>query len=291
MRISLVGLLVLAALAQVSPAHAAGPSVSDCLSATESSLKLRADHKLRAARAALLVCSAATCPADVRQECMRRIDTVNTALPTVVFTVKTGTGQELSAVKVTMDDEVVATYLEGTALSLDPGSHRFAFEVPGQPPVTETLILHEGEKNRREVVLMSGQATPPAAGAAPAVPTTTAAPSSASSPVEPSDSGHGRRIAGLVVGGAGVVGVVLGGVFGGLTFSAWSNANNECPSHTGCSTKANNDRSDSVTYGTVSTVALIAGGSCWQVGSRSTSRRPRTTSRRSACSSLQGGRA
>ena len=112
---------VLAALTEAPVVCTADPSVGDCLSATEASLKLRADHKLRKARAQLLVCSAPSCPGEIRDECIHRMDEVNAGLPTVVFTVKTGAGKEMSAVKVTMDGEIVADYLDGSALTLDPG--------------------------------------------------------------------------------------------------------------------------------------------------------------------------
>ena len=47
--------------------------------AAEASLKLRAEHKLRLTRTQLLVCSSSSCPGEVRQECMHRIDEVNAA--------------------------------------------------------------------------------------------------------------------------------------------------------------------------------------------------------------------
>ena len=63
-------------------ASAADPTTIDCLSATEGSLKLRSEHKLRSARAQLLVCASPSCPADIRTECARRVDEVNVAIPT-----------------------------------------------------------------------------------------------------------------------------------------------------------------------------------------------------------------
>jgi hypothetical protein len=235
--------------------HAADPSVGDCLSATEAWLKLRTDHKLRAARNQLLVCSAPSCPAEVRDECIHHIDEVNAALPTVVFTVKSGGGQELSAVKVSMDGEVVADHLDGTALTLDPGSHTFTFETAGQPPATTTLILHEGEKGRAETVVV-GPTPPPA----PAEPTSAAPRAPASTGPTPADGGSGLRTVGLVVGGGGIVGLVVGGIFGAMAASSWSTAQNECPSHSGCSPQAINDHNSTTTFATVSTIGFVAGG-------------------------------
>jgi len=250
-------LLGIAALVGAAPARAADPTVQECLAVTETSLKLRTDHHLRQARAQLAVCSSATCPRSVREECTHRIVEVNAALPTVVFAVKTQAGEELAAVRVTMDGELVADKLDGTALSLDPGSHEFRFEVAGKPAVTVTLILHEGEKNRREsIVVGAPEPMPPPA---PVVPPAAA---SASVAVAPPAEGAGRtrRIAGIALGSAGLGGVVVGGIFGALTFSAWSAANSACSSHRNCSAQALSDGSNASTYGTVSDIGFIAGG-------------------------------
>src|SRR5580658_1231325 len=92
--------LVTAALAR--PLHASDPTTADCLSASEASLKLRGEHKLREARGQLLVCASASCPADVRNECVRRVDPVNAAIPTIIFEAKDAAGNDMSAVTITM---------------------------------------------------------------------------------------------------------------------------------------------------------------------------------------------
>jgi hypothetical protein len=117
------------------PARAADPTTADCLSASETSLALRNQHQLRAARAQLLVCAHASCPADVRKECTRRVSDINAAMPTVVFEAKDTSGNDISAVKVSIDGQPLVERLEGTALSIDPGEHSFTFEAPGQPTV------------------------------------------------------------------------------------------------------------------------------------------------------------
>ena len=180
----------------------------------------------------------------MRDECIHRMGEFNAALPTIVFTVKARAGQELSAVKVTMDGEVVADHLDGSAFTLDPGSHQFTFEVAGQPPATDTIILHEGEKGRRETVVVGTAALPLTQSTA-----TTAA-----------GGGSGFRTLGLVVGGAGVVGLATGGIFGAMASSSWSTARSECPSHTGCTAQAIRDHDSASTLATVSTVGFIAGG-------------------------------
>jgi hypothetical protein len=256
--VSAVALLVAAA-----PAYAAKPRVKECLTAAEASVALRTQHKLRAARAQLLVCSAASCPAEVRDECAHRVDDVNTALPSIVFTVQDAMGRELTAVTVTMDGEVLTDHLDGSALTLDPGSHELSFNADGQLPFTETLIIHEGEKNRRELVKL-GPPTASATSVAADAPSPTGlvvdSAADAESPSALRDLRRKQRLIGVVGSSVGVVGVALGGIFGGLTFSTWSHANNECPAHRACSAAATHDRDNAATYGTVSTVGFIAGG-------------------------------
>jgi hypothetical protein len=228
--------IALSAVLAATRAMAAGPTVGQCLAATETSLKLRTDHKLRGARTQALVCSAASCPAEVREECLHRVTEMNAAIPTVVFTVKGPSGDELAAVKVSMDGEVVATQLDGSAIALDAGSHRFTFEAEGAAPSSKTLIIHEGEKNRREAVALGPVApTPP-----PAMVPAPAPEPKEPEPASPSIPGQKQRIAGIVVGGAGAVGLVVGGVFGGLT-------------------SASNERSSAVSDGAASTAAFVIG--------------------------------
>jgi hypothetical protein len=206
---------LIAAASGARPARAADPTTVDCLSASESSLALRNQHQLRAARAQLLVCAHANCPADVRRECTRRVDEINTAIPTVVFEAKDAAGNDVSAVKVSMDGQPLVDRLEGTALSIDPGEHVFTFESPGQPTVEKKVVIREGEKDRRVVVAVGAPATGAAQGgtaAAGAQPTpgptrpTSTPTSGASAPTEDS----AKRTVGFIFGGVGLAGVGIG---------------------------------------------------------------------------------
>jgi hypothetical protein len=147
-----------AVLLAVGDANTASPTTPECLAASDASLKLGNDHKLRAERAQLLVCADASCPADIRLECARRVDEVNARVPTLIFAAKDASGADLSAVKVTMDGEVLAERLEGTAFPIDPGEHTFTFETAGQAPVTRTLIIQEAQKDRHESIAFGAPA-------------------------------------------------------------------------------------------------------------------------------------
>ena len=177
------GLFVLPARAAESPA---APTTAGCLAAAESSLALRGQHKLREARAHLLVCSAPSCPADVRTECIRRVTELNAAIPTVVFEAKDPAGNDLSDVKVTMDGQPLAERLDGPALTIDPGVHLFVFEAPGQPAVQKKFVIREGDRERRERITL-GKAPPSVPAVVVAAPPSAPAPSVAGddAPLEP----------------------------------------------------------------------------------------------------------
>jgi hypothetical protein len=236
-------------------ARAASPTTPECLAASDASLKLGNDHKLRAERAQLLVCADASCPADIRLECARRVDEVNAQVPTLIFAAKDASGADLSAVKVTMDGEVLAERLEGAAFSIDPGEHTFTFETPGQAPVTKTLIIQEAQKDRHESVVFG---TPASTGAPlpPGEPPL-------SSDVTSAQGGYGmsaQRVLALVAGGIGVVGLGIGTAFGVMAISKKSDAESACPG-TPCATQTGSNRwSDAASTGNVSTVGFIVGG-------------------------------
>jgi hypothetical protein len=266
-----------------------GATKDQCVDADSQSQALRRAGKFAESRAALQVCNDASCPGVVRDDCVQRLDELNRAQPTIVFDVKDGAGNDVIAVKVSVDGKVLAEKLAGTALAVDPGAREFSFEVPGQPLVKKTLLIREGEKGRNERVVV-GPAAPP--GAAPPTPTPsptpiqtpiqtptpiptstltptpspTPAPAAASDSGPPSQGGTTKTL-GFVAGGVGIAGVAVGGIFGLLASSAWNNSKSECntsscPNHSGAVT----DHNSSVTDGAISTVGFIAGGALLATG-------------------------
>jgi hypothetical protein len=240
-----------------------------CVDANGEAQELRREGKLSAARDKLVLCSNRSCPAMVRDDCTKRLDELEKAQPTVAFEAKDAAGNDVSVVKVTVDGKPLADKLDGTALRVDVGQHVFTFEVVGQPPVTRTLVMTEGEKGRQEVVAI-GAASP-----ATSAPTFAAAPprqaagsqTPAAGPLhieQPATTGGmgTQRVFGLVSGGIGLAGVALGSVFGALTIAQKNQQNIDCASSTSCTSHANalGDHSTGMTNGTVSTAAFIAGG-------------------------------
>jgi hypothetical protein len=239
--------------------------VAACVKANAHAQALFRDGKLAAARAELMTCGNPACPELVRDDCAQRLDEVERAQPTVLFDARDGDGHDLVAVRVTMDGQPLTDRLEGKVLRVDPGAHTFTFTVEGQPTVTQTFVLKEGERDRRERIVI-GQPTAPTPAA------TTPAPSSSMSttPAETPSTGLGsKRIIGLGLAGAGVVGLGVGTAFGLMASSAWSSAKSACGGDVGhCNnvSSATSYKNTTNTDGTISTVGFVAGGALLAVG-------------------------
>jgi hypothetical protein len=257
--ISLFVLATTASLGTGRLAMAADPTIAECLTANDKSISLRNERKLLASRKELLVCAASTCPAEVRKECMRRIDQVNASLPSVVFEAKDGTGNDLTAVKVIMNGDLLVDKLDGSALTLDPGAHNFTFDAPGQPPIAKQLVIREGQKDRREVLQFGA---PPATTPAAATPISKTTPNPAiESSVDQvsSSSGGTQKALALVAGGLGVVGIGVGTIFGLQSMSKNSDATAKCPA--ACSDQAGVELwNDARFAGNISTIGFVVGG-------------------------------
>jgi hypothetical protein len=254
-----VAFSVIVALVGVTTLHgrrAAGaePTTAECLASYEDSVNLKRTHQLKATLAKLTICSSESCPSEVRGECLRLVPEIGASIPTVVFEVRDAAGWNLVAVKVTMDGDVLAERLDGSALSIDPGEHTFAFEAAGRPRVEKRFVLWEGEKLRRERVELEALAAPKLAAPPPTTVTKPLLePSASHADTKPSWSK--ARIAGLVVGGVGVAATGVGIAYGLIAMSRRNEANDVCPAQCADQTQWNSARS----AGNVATGALIVG--------------------------------
>jgi len=90
----------------------------------------------------------------------------------------------------------------------------------------------------------------------------TSAPLAVVSPTEPPSSWSTQRTVALTVGGAGVVGLVIGGIFGAQAISKNSDSKAYCmqASPDLCYPQGLSLRSDAQSAATVSTAAFVAGG-------------------------------
>jgi hypothetical protein len=256
-----IGIAIFSTLAAGARPAAADVTKAQCIDANAKGQDLRRDGKLSAAREQLRACVSPSCPALVREDCARRLDEVEAAQPTLVFDARDTSGRDRSAVSVTVDGQPWTEKLDGTALPVDPGEHAFTFTVPDQPPVTLTLVVKEGQKERREPLALG--TPPPTATALATGGETPAASVPSASPPHAASRGLGtRKILGVAAAGAGLAGIAIGSVFGGRTFSEASQQKSDCASPTSCThhTQAVADHASATTDGAISMVGFIAGG-------------------------------
>jgi hypothetical protein len=224
-------------------AHAAEPDKMACISANDSAQDLRRAGKLREAREKLVLCGSTSCPELVRQDCSQRLAEVDGVMPSIVFEAKDAAGNDVAAVTITIDGQPVDK--PGMPVQADPGEHRFVFEAEGLLRTEKTIVVREGERERHERVVLGRSAAQ-----VPMAP----APSS-------SDGGTQRTFA-FVLGGAGVVGLVVGSVLGLVSKSSYDHAlQTECGNNpNGCSPQGIQDGQSAHGQAAASTVAFVAGG-------------------------------
>jgi hypothetical protein len=257
------GALAACVLLSPSAALAAGPTKEACVAANEAAQDLRQAGKLREARQKLLVCVSDACPGPVREDCVQRLNDVNTAMPTIVFEVKDPSGNDVSAARVSMDGQPLVDRVTGGAVSIDPGEHRFAFDdANGVSHAEQTVVVREGDHDRRIRAVLRAAGTETSTSAV-STPTEGSQPGTpAPIPAGSTNVGGTQRLIGLVVGGTGVAGLVVGSIFGLVSKSTYDHAfGTECRSPpTGCSTQGAADGQTAHTQAMVSTVGFIAGG-------------------------------
>ncbi len=244
---------MVAVLSVAPPARADPITLQGCIQANEQAGPLRREGKLRDARAKLRSCSAASCPAAVRSDCVAGAAQADADVPTVAFSVQDPSGNDLVAVKVSIDGLPLVESLDGKAVDVDPGAHVFRFESAGLPVVEKRLVIVEGQKNRREQVRL-GEVKPVAV----------VAPVAAPAPAAPVFGPAQRRTIGYTVGVGGLVALAGGGVAAIVATLEWSAAKQACgptfPQYCVDAKTANADASATLRAGAGATILLIAGG-------------------------------
>jgi len=176
-----------------SPEALAQANDASC-AAVEQTEAMRREGRYREARARLLECVNAQCGGDVRRRCAATLQKLDAVTPSIVVRAEDELGNDVTDVAVALGDEPLVSSLDGMAIPVDPGEHRFVFRRPGYDPVTQTLTIQRGEKFR-SIDVQFGAAPPSAA-----LPTAaTEAPTSTPS---------GRWVASASLIGVGVAGLV-----------------------------------------------------------------------------------
>ncbi len=137
------------------------------------------------------------------------------------------------------DGEEVGKAVLGTPIALDPGPHVIEATAPGYQVWQTTITL--GKESDAQTVN---------------IPALTVAPRKTS----------GIRTASYVVGGVGLAGVVVGGVFGGLAASAKSTLKTECPGNVCPAGQPADDLAGARSKALVSTLGVAVGGAALATG-------------------------
>lgn len=140
---------------------------------------------------------------------------------------------------VTYDDSELESTMIGTDIPVDPGKHVVVVEAVGLPNRRYEVMIEEGK--RKTLRVEPGVLPPPA-------------------PVVADDpSRTSRRVAGFVLGGVGLAGIVAGSITGGIALRDHSAAEKVCPTHKGCSDEVINLAERGKALSVTSTAAFAVG--------------------------------
>ncbi|HSO32325.1 MAG TPA: tetratricopeptide repeat protein [Labilithrix sp.] len=161
----------------------------------------------------------------------------------------------LDDMSVLLDGVEVQPGALGKAVPIDPGAHVCVVRAPGRADERFEATVREGEE--RVVELSFG----PPQGAAPEVAVAAPRDVTSASSAPPPDAGGRQRTFGLVLGGAGAVGIVVGSVFGVVAKSSYDDATAHCPSGPdSCDPVGTKGGARAHTQATTATASFVLGG-------------------------------
>jgi hypothetical protein len=160
--------------------------------------------------------------------------------------------KKLTSFKIVRDDTPIGTALWNDPFPVDPGSHTITASADGYKKWSKSIdIPTSNGETTVEVPLLEAE---------PIAPTKPKEPKRLT--IEEATRGDSQRTVGLALGGIGVAGLVAGAVFGAFAFSKQSEADSNCkaPDFTMCNPRGVDAGKSGETFGTISTIAFIAGG-------------------------------
>jgi hypothetical protein len=143
-----LAVLMLGCATGVTSSARADEQKSACIAAHADSQVLRNASHLRAARAKLQTCADGACPAIVTADCTQWLDEIDQEQPSIVVAAKDEHGQDIVAMATSIDGEVVATRLDGTAIAVDPGEHELRGRLPDGRLVVHRFVATESVRAR-----------------------------------------------------------------------------------------------------------------------------------------------
>ena len=196
-----------------------------------------------------------------------RAQALQERLSTLTIRAISGDGDTDPHLEVRRDGVALQEAELGSPIPVDPGEHVIEAAAPGkQPWSSKVQVGADAAKVAVEIPKLepangaTPTTTPPATG-------TTGVTTTNEPPSDKPNSGNAMRTTGIVIGGAGVVGLGLGTFFGLQASSKWSSAKGKCPDYPyGCGTEGTDLASEARSKATVSTVGFIAGGALLAAG-------------------------
>jgi hypothetical protein len=155
--------LVIAAVSLSSGRAMADDTKAECVAAFDAAQRARQKSDLIEARKQLRLCSREICPAVVHEPCTEWLREVESAMPSVVLSVRTADGDDIANARVSIDGKPTRLRLSGTPIELSPGEHSVRIEVPGKPEVERKIIVNSGEKNRLVTLTLPPEPEPKSA--------------------------------------------------------------------------------------------------------------------------------
>jgi serine/threonine-protein kinase len=162
-----------------------------------------------------------------------------------------------AGLEVRRDGQLLSEAQWGVAVPVDRGTHVVTAVAPGKTPFETSVVSADDGKTIGVEVSPLSDAPVPAAGA----PSPAGAAATGATPADAADEHRGlgaQRTIALALGAAGLAGLAVGGVFGGIALSKHSALQQECQG-TVCSGAGMQDVDDGRSAGNVSTVAFAAG--------------------------------
>lgn len=192
--------------------------------------------------------------AKVAQE---RIDALGPTLPRIKLRVASATAA-LPKLTVSRNEVEIGRVLWDEAFPVDPGKVTLVARAPGKKAFTK--VIDVPNKPGEIVVDVPALADDGAGGSAGSSPGREG--QGDAGHAAPSEAGSTQRTIAYAVGGAGIVGVAVGSVFGVMSMTNRSKVESECraPEYKLCSAAGVDAGESAIRNGNVSTVAFIAGG-------------------------------
>ena len=193
-----------------------------------------------------------------QQDAKTDLDAIEPRIGSLRIVLKGPGAGDLSKVTVKLDEQSVTSALIGVHRPVDPGKHTVTAYVPGRSPVSQEVSLGDSEKKEVELLVET-----PASLADDLKPDDIPPPPPP--PPPPSSGMSPLRVVGIAGMGVGVAGLVVGGVFLGLSSSTQTDADDlasscapYCLPHE--QKKVIDLDADAATQGTIGIAGLVAGG-------------------------------